>query len=63
MATGNLALPDLPFGTSNVHIMPNFVNNLLSMGVFCDADCTVTFTKLTVTVVNKDGKVVLNGFR
>ena len=63
MATGDLMLPNLPHGTANVHVMPNFVNNLLSMGVFCDADCTVTFTKLTVTVVNKDGKVVLNGFR
>ena len=33
MATGDLMLPNLPHGTANVHVMPNFVNNLLSMGV------------------------------
>jgi hypothetical protein len=43
--------------------MPSFVNNLLSMGVFCDADCSVTFTKHTVTVTNKEGIVILTGFR
>ena len=43
--------------------MPSFVNNLLSMGVFCNADCSVTFTKHTATVTNKAGTVILTGFR
>ena len=43
--------------------MPSFVNNLLSMGVFCDADCSVTFTKHTATVTNKAGIAILTGFR
>jgi len=63
IATATLDLPDLPPGTASCHIMPSFVNNLLSMGVFCDADCSVTFTKHTATVTNKEGKVILTGFR
>ena len=39
--------------------MPDFVNDLLSMGVFCDADCTVTFTKKDVTVYNAHGTIIL----
>ena len=63
IATATLDLPDLPPGTASCHIMPSFVNNLLSMGVFCDADCSVTFTKHTATVTNKAGAVILTGFR
>ena len=37
--------------------MPDF----LSMGVFCDADCTVTFTKTDVTVYNAHGNIILLG--
>jgi hypothetical protein len=33
------------------------------MGVFCDADCSVTFTKHAATVTNKAGIVILTGFR
>jgi hypothetical protein len=43
--------------------MDTFPNNLLSMGQFCDADCTVTFTKTDAYVHNSDGLVVLHGFR
>jgi len=62
-AKATLDLPDLLPGTASCHIMPSFVNNLLSMGVFCNADCIVTFTKHTVTVTNKEGIVILMGFR
>ena len=62
IATATLDLPDLPPGTTSCHIMPSFVNNLLSMGVFCNADCSVTFTKHTATVTNKAGLVILTGF-
>jgi len=43
--------------------MDSFPNNLLSMGQFCDADCTVTFTKSRVYVFNNSGDLVLDGFR
>jgi hypothetical protein len=41
-AEATINIPWLPPGTSTGKIMPDFVNNLLSMGVFCDANCTVT---------------------
>ncbi len=41
--------------------MPDFDNNLLSMGVFCNADCTVTFTKTDVTVYDAHGVIILWG--
>ena len=63
MAKASLALPGLPPGTTACHIMPSFVNNLLSIGVFCDADCNVTFTKQSVNVTNKAGTVILTGYR
>ena len=40
-----------------------FPNNLLSMGQFCDSDCTVTFTKTRVYVFDSAGSLVLDGFR
>ena len=43
--------------------MPDFVNNLLSMGVFCDADCSVTFTKTDVAIYDAQGTIILRGFR
>ena len=43
--------------------MPDFVNNLLNMDVFCDANCTVTFTKTDVTVYNAHGNIILWGIR
>ena len=43
--------------------MPTFANNLLSMGVFCDAGCSVTFTKDDVSVYNSTGTLILQGFR
>jgi hypothetical protein len=43
--------------------MPDFFNNLLSMGVFRNADCTVTFTKTDVTVYDAHGTIILWGIR
>jgi hypothetical protein len=57
-----LLLPDLPPGTEDCHIMSTFSNNLLSMGRFCDAGCTVIFTGTNVKVINKTGPVILQGF-
>ena len=62
-AKATINIPCLPPGTSTGKIMPNFVNNLLSMGVFCNADCTVTVTKTDVTVYNAHGTIILWGIR
>jgi hypothetical protein len=43
--------------------MPTFANNLLSMGVFCDAGCTVVFTREEVTVTNSAGIKIMQGWR
>jgi len=43
--------------------MPNFAQSLLGIGTFCDADCTVAFTRRTVTVFNPTGKAILTGWR
>jgi len=56
-------IPWLPPGTSTRKFMPNFVNNLLRMGVFWDANCTVTFTKTYVTVYNAHSNIILWGIR
>jgi hypothetical protein len=58
-----LLLPDLPPGTQDCHIMSTFTNNLLSMGRFCNAGCTVIFTRTNIKVINKTGTVILQGFR
>ena len=43
--------------------MPSFINNLISIGQFCDAGCKVVFTNTNVSVVDTAGTVVLQGFR
>ena len=58
-----LLLPNLPPGTEDCHIMSSFTNNLLSMGRFCDAGCTVIFTDTDVKVLSKTGALILHGFR
>ncbi len=61
--TATIDLPNLPPGTNAGIIMPTFANNLLSMGVFCDAGCTVVFTKEEVTVTNSAGNKIMQGWR
>jgi len=56
-----LLLPNLPPGSKDCHIMPSFTNNLLSMGKFCDAGCTVIFTDTEVKVIKKTGAIILQG--
>ena len=58
-----LLLPNLPPGTDDCHIMTSFTNNLLSMGKFCDAGFTVTFTASNVKVIDKAGATILQGHR
>jgi hypothetical protein len=43
--------------------MPTFANNLLSMGVFCNAGCTVVFTREEVNVTNSASIKIMQGWR
>lgn len=62
-ATARLNLPNLPQQLEDGHIMPSFVHSLVGLGPFCDADCTVTFTKTDVTVYAPDGTPIITGWR
>ena len=52
-------IPDVMVG----HIIPSFRHNLLGIGVLCDKDCKVLFTKTSVIVYNKYNKPFLTGWR
>ena len=62
-ATATPNLPNLPMGKTDSHIMPTFTNNIISIGKFCDAGCTVTFTNTEVKMHNSTGGLVLHGPR
>ena len=49
--------PDL-FG----HIMPAFRHNLLGIGILCDKDCKVLFTKEMVIIYDKNNEPFLTGW-
>ena len=57
-----LPLPHLQQGTNTCQIMQEFENNLLSMGLFCDAGCTVVFSSTDVKVFDKHNNLILQGF-
>jgi hypothetical protein len=58
-----LPFPGLPLDALNAHVFPGLRGHaLLSIGAFCDAGCTATFSATTVTI-QRDGKVVLTGQR
>jgi hypothetical protein len=61
--TCNLLLTDLSPQARQVRILPGLVHNsLISVGQFCDNDCSVTFTQDQVTV-SRHGKKVMYGSR
>jgi hypothetical protein len=61
--TAKLPFPNLPQHAIEAHIFPDLLNHtLLSIGVFCDAGCTVEFTKNRV-MVRYNNKLVLEGSR
>eukprot|EP00957_Ditylum_brightwellii_P146365 11144156-Ditylum_brightwellii.AAC.1 len=39
-------LPKLPEEAKHAFRMPNITNNLLTVAELCDAECTVTFSKI-----------------
>ena len=45
------------------HVMPTFAHNLMGICQFCDADCTVQYTKKDVTIFDPDGVPLLRGRR
>ena len=44
-------------------IMPSFRHNLLGIGLLCDKDCKVLFTKRSVIIYDKDKKPFLTDRR
>lgn len=51
--------PSLPSEAQQSFIIPNLQNSLLSIGQFCDADCTATFNKHTARIDYKDNTVII----
>ena len=45
------------------HIIPEFQENLVGVGPMCDADCTVIFSKHTVTIYSPTGTPITIGWR
>jgi hypothetical protein len=59
----DLLFKNLPNGSLRAHLFPHLQGQaLLSIGVFCDAGCTATFTATTVQIIHQ-GKIVLEGAR
>jgi hypothetical protein len=53
----------LPAQVLEAHVFPDLQNHaLLSIGVFCNAGCTVNFTDTSVEV-HHQGKIILEGTR
>ena len=61
-ASCELPIKGIPTGIFG-HIMPSFHHNLLGIGVLCDKDCKVIFTKRSVIIYDKDKKPFLTGCR
>ena len=62
--TCDLVMPQLSsdFPTTG-NIMPGFQDNLVGMVPMCDADCTVTFSKHTVTIYSQTGTPIIIDWR
>ena len=45
------------------HVIPTFAHNLTEICQFCDADCTVQYTKKDVTIFDPGGVSLLRGWR
>jgi hypothetical protein len=56
--------PELPAEARLAYLVPNLQSHpLLSMGVLCDAGCTVHFTKDTVIIQDAKERILLRGHR
>ncbi len=59
---GILDIEELPHAAKVVNIFPDIHSSLISIGQFCDADCTVNFNKHNMNVIKGD-KIILTGQR
>jgi hypothetical protein len=61
--TAQLPFPKLPLAALQAHVFPQLKNHaLLSVGVLCDAGCTVTFDTTSVKILYNN-EIVLEGSR
>jgi hypothetical protein len=61
--TAQLLFPKLPLAVLQAHVFPQLKNRaLLSIGVLCDAGCTVTFDTTSVKIIYNN-EIVLEGSR
>jgi hypothetical protein len=52
----------LPLAALLGHVMPNFPHTLIGLGLFANQDCTIIFTRTTVTVYHPDGHPIFSGW-
>lgn len=60
--TTTLNLPHLTPEAKQAHVFPDLHKSLVSIGQLCDAGCTATFNKTSVTV-HKNNNIVVTGTR
>ena len=64
IASGELAsVTSLPPASRKGHVMAGFPHSLIGLAPFVDAGCRVLFTNTSVIAFDKDGKVILEGWR
>ncbi len=64
IASGELALVTaLPPVSRKGHVMAGFPHSLIELAPFVDAGCRVLFTNTAVIAFDRDGKVILDGWR
>jgi hypothetical protein len=64
IASGELALVTaLPSASRKGHVMVGFPHSLIGLAPFVDASCQVLFTDTAIIAFDRDGKVILEGWR
>ena len=64
IASGELAsVTALPPASRKGHVMAGFPHSLIGLAPFVDAGCRVLFTDTAVIAFDRDGKVILEGWR
>ena len=58
-----LNLPQLPMDARRVHLFPNFLGSLLSIGLLCDHGMTAVYTSTTVNILDPNHNLILTGTR
>ena len=64
IASGELAsVTALPPASRKGHVMAGFPHSLIGLAPFVDAGCRVLFTDTAIIAFDRDGKVILEGWR